>query len=372
MRLLLPALLLFTLTACGSDSDEAAPPPIRGLITTEVSATEDATRRRFPGVLEPGELNVLAFEVGGKLGRIGLSVGERVESGQVLAQLDDAQFRSTVENRRAAVEAVAVRLAQAEEDLERSEDLLQRGAGTRVRRDQDRTTVRELRAELTQAEQSFAEAQEDLSDTVMTAPFDGIVSALEVDSFATVASGRTILSLYEASAFEVSFFVSFEVASRLVVGTPTTVRLADDPDVALDAVVSELGERADTVSSFPVVVRLTETAPIIKAGMAVEVSFELAVPRAGDRAGGFLIPISAVVAEGEIDERAGPDSVQNAPVFVYDPETSTVTRREITFAGLRGNNVVVIDGLTEGERVASKGVAFLREGMPVKLLERED
>ncbi|MEM8878119.1 MAG: efflux RND transporter periplasmic adaptor subunit [Pseudomonadota bacterium] len=333
-----------------------------------MSAGQESTVRRYPGVLEPGEVNVLSFEVGGKLGRLDLSVGERVDNGAVLAQLDSAQFQSAVQQRSAAAEAVRVRLVQAEEDLTRSETLLERGAVTRVRRDEDRTRVQELQAELTQAEQSRVQAEEDLSDTVLTAPFDGIVSALEVDSFATVSAGQTVLSVYEATDFEVSFFVSFDVASRLVVGTPAKVRLADDPSIVLDAVVSELGERADTVSSFPVVVKLSETVALMKAGMAVEVAFEFEVPGAS----GFLIPISAAISEGEIPEDAGPNSVIPVPVFVFDPETSTVERRMVTFAGLRENNLVVIEGLEEGERVASKGVSFLREGMKVKLLEPED
>lgn len=358
------------LAACLPEAQDkvATEPPVRGLITTVVGTEQASTTRRYPGVLEPGEVNVLAFEVGGKLGRVDLSVGERVDEGIILARLDSAQFESAIEQQRAALEAVGVRLNQAEEDLERSETLLARGAGTRVTRDEDRTEVRELNAELAQAEQSLVQAEEDLRDTVLTSPFDGIVSAIEVDSFATVAAGETILTVYEATDFEVSFFVSFDVASQLVVGTPARVRLADDPTIVLDGVVSELGERADTVSSFPVVVKLTETVPIIKAGMAVEVAFDFAVPGAR----GYLIPISAAITDGEIPQNAGPTDVHPIPIYVFDAATSTVQRRMVTFAGLRDNNLVIVDGLEEGERVASKGVSFLRDGMKVKLIERED
>ncbi|MEM9725412.1 MAG: efflux RND transporter periplasmic adaptor subunit [Pseudomonadota bacterium] len=370
LRPLAAILLAALLKGCGqAPAPEPTDPPVRGLVTTLISATEETVRRRYPGVLEPGELNVLAFEVGGKMGRLDLSVGERVDEGQVLAKLDVEQYVASVERSRAALEGVEVRLKQAEEDLQRSEALLARGAVTRVRRDQDRTTAQQTRTERDQAQQTLNEAEENLRDTALVSPFDGIVSAIEVDSFATVSAGRTILSLYEADAFEVSFFVSFEVSSQLVVGTPATVRLADDPSVQLPAAVSELGERADTVSSFPVVVRLTETVPQMKAGMAVEVSFEFAVP--GTQ--GFLVPLTAIINEGRIvAQPVDARTVQRAPVYVYDPATSTVKRRMIAFTGLRGNSAVAIEGLAEGERVASKGVSFLRDGMAVKLLDGED
>ncbi|MEM6679552.1 MAG: efflux RND transporter periplasmic adaptor subunit, partial [Pseudomonadota bacterium] len=304
-------------------------------------------------------------KVGGKLGRMTLDVGQQVAGTTELARLESDQFITTIENRAARVEELQATLAQAEEDLARSQQLLDRGAGTRVTRDNDRTTVRETRAQLTQAEKDLAGAKEDLTDTVMTMPFDGIISAVEVDSFATVSAGEAVVSVYEATDYEVSFSVSFDVVSRLIVGSQATVRLADDPSIALPAVVSELGERADTVSSFPVVVSLTETVPVIKSGMAVEVAFEFEVPEAG----GYLLPVSAAIPEGQIPERRTPEEPAPVPVYVYDPETSTVQRRIVTFAGMRDNQLLVIGGLEPGERVASKGVSYLREGMEVRLLE---
>ncbi|MEM9048660.1 MAG: efflux RND transporter periplasmic adaptor subunit [Pseudomonadota bacterium] len=362
--------LAFGLSACFDDEDQTATdetPPVRGLVTTVVQAVEETTIRRYPGVLEPGEVNSLSFEVGGRLGRLNLDVGQRVKTGELLATLDVEQFQTTIENRTAAVEEVEVTLAQAEEDLERSQALLDRGAGTVVSRDEDRTRVAQYRAQLTQANKDLAEAEENLADSKLYAPFDGIVDAIEAESFATVSAGEAILSVYEQEDYEVAFSVSFDVIGDLVVGTPATVRLADDPSVALKAVVSELGERAETVSSFPVVVRLEDTTPIVKAGMSVEVSFEFALPAAQ----GYLIPMSSVIPDTEPPESRSPTDVIELQVFVFDEATSTVKRRAVRMAGLRGNQFLIIDGLQPGEHVATKGVAFLRDDMEVKLLAPE-
>ncbi|MEM9912140.1 MAG: hypothetical protein AAF922_15290, partial [Pseudomonadota bacterium] len=122
---------------------------------------------------------------------------------------------------------------------------------------------------------------------------------------------------------------------------------------------------ADTVSSFPVVVRLTGDHPLIRAGMAVEVEFEIDIPAEV----GFLIPISAAIPDGQIPEISGPITETPLSVFIFDPGTSTVKRREVIMGGIRDNRFLIIDGLEEGERVASAGVTFLRDGMEVKLLE---
>ncbi len=358
------------LDACNSntDAEAAIEAPVRGLLTTEVKRSTATVQRRYPGVLEPSEITPLSFKVAGKLGVLSLAVGQRVSQGDLLAALDSEQFETTIENRVASVEEATAQLEQNEEDLTRQQTLFERGAVTKVSVDQADTAVKTARAQVTQAEKALKSAEEDLADAKLFAPFDGIINSVDSESFATVASGTTIASLYIASDYEVAFSVNFDTVRQLVVGTPARIRLADDPTVTLQAVVSELGERADTVSSFPVVVRLEEENPLIRAGMAVEVSFDFELPAEQ----GFLIPMSAAITDGTIEETSGPNEPQTVPMFVFDAATSTVQRRETTMVGLRENQLLIIDGLSEGEHVAVAGVSFLREGMQVKLLETED
>lgn len=364
----LKAAIFLVVAGCSEQSaTDEAEAPVRGLITIEVAASEQTIRRRYPGVLEPVDITALSFEVAGRLGDLELSVGQRVSRDDVLAQLDSEQFEIEIQSRLASVEEARATLEQDREDLVRAEELLRRGAGTRVVRDQAQTDVKTNEARLRQAEEDLASARESLKDSVLRAPFDGIINSVDADAFATVSAGAAITSLYATEAYEVSFSVNFETVGDLVVGTPTRVRLADDPSIELAAVVSELGERADTVSSFPVVVELRETHPILKSGMAVEVGFELNLPAEQ----GFLIPITAAITEGQIDDAAGPRETSPLQVYVFDPETGTVGRRDVMMAGIRENKLLIIQGLNLGERVAVAGVSFLREGMPVRLVERD-
>jgi len=371
MRLSAPSVAAFFLLVACSPQDSNAPPqdpPVRGLITQTIEETSESTERKYPGVLEPSEITSLSFEVGGKLDVVSLAVGQRVVEGEQLAVLDDTQFIVSIENARASVDEAAALLKQAEDDLGRQETLFERGVVSKVTVDNARTDVQTRQAQLVQAQKSLTSAEENLADTKIFAPFDGIINSVDADSFATVASGTVITSLYDASSYEVSFSVNFDTVSQLVVGTPATVRLADDPSIALAAVVNELGERADTVSSFPVIVELRDSHPLIRAGMAVEVSFEFALPAEQ----GYLIPMTAAVNEGQIPEDAGPGSVVPVPVFVFDADTGTVRKREVVMAGIRENKLLIIDGLQPGERVAIAGVSFLRDGMKVNLIEAEE
>jgi multidrug efflux pump subunit AcrA (membrane-fusion protein) len=126
------------------------------------------------------------------------------------------------------------------------------------------------------------------------------------------------------------------------------------------AAVSEVGSRAGTGNAFPVRADLLDRPPGLRPGMTAEVSFS--VPRFEGglvEIEGFMIPIAAAFAEAD-------DSFS---VFVYDPETSTVSKRPIRTGGVRDNDVAVLEGLEEGEIIATAGVPFLTDGQQVTLLE---
>ncbi len=359
------ATVIVALTGC-KEEDVAEETVIRGLKTHLIVASEPSTQRHYPGVLEPSELTTLSFEVSGKLKEMSLTVGQSVKMGDVIAEIDQRSLELEVENLLAGLAQAEASADNAADTLERQKTLLSSGTVTQVAVDNAETTALTSAAAVDQAQKALDSAREDLDKAVLVAPFDGIVNAIEVDSFANVSAGSPVASIYSPVAFEVSFSVNFEIVNRLVVGKSATIRLADRPDIMLAAVVSELGSRADTVSSFPIVLQLTESNPILKAGMAVEATIAFPLPATE----GFLIPLSAAINEGQIvDGNGGPDTPARLSVYVYDPETSTVKQRVAFVAGVEENSLLIIQGLEAGERIASAGVSFLQDGQKVKLLD---
>jgi RND family efflux transporter MFP subunit len=308
----------------------------------------------------------LAFEVPGRLAQMSLSVGQPVSEGDILARLDQASFQTQLDNAQAAAAQTQASLTRAQDTLARQTQLLATGAVTRVSVDAARTEVVSLQAQLAQTQAGIDAARQDLARTDLRAPFDGVVSSVEVAEFATVGAGLPVTSLYATDTMEASFTVSFDLSNQLVVGTPVIVTLADMPAVSLDGVVTELGSRAATVSSFPVVVQLLETNPMLKAGMAVEVAITLPLGQTE----GYELPLTAAILDGA-GETTTVEGQTVFSVFVYDADSSSVVRREVVSGGVRGNNLIIVDGLSAGELVASAGVSFLRDGQQVSLLDPE-
>lgn len=358
------------LSGCGDNGEQqaVAEPPVRGLKTVLIQESEQTTVRRYPSVLQPAEVSTLSFEVSGRLMNIDLDVGQRVEQGDLLAQIDTRSLKLQLESAQAALEQAEATARNAADDYIRKEELLKRGVTTKAAVDQARTSVETTAAQVAQAEKQVETAERNMEKAELRAPFTGIINTVEVESFANVTAGAVVATIYASETFETSFSVSYDVVSRIAVGKKANVRLADNPDIVLPAHVSELGSRADSVSSFPVVVSLEKVDPSMKAGMAVEISLEFAVPSGQ----GFTLPLSVLPFAGQLEGPKNQDEPGEVAIFVYDEDTSTVKTRLIKIGGVRENALIAIDGLDPGDRVASAGVSFLRDGQKVKLLTPSD
>ena len=99
--------------------------------------------------------------------------------------------------------------------------------------------------------------------------------------------------------------------------------------------------------------------------MAVEASIDYPLPTQQ----GFTLPLSALIKDGLSGSPGDGQQPASAGVFVFDPASSTVRRRQVTVGGIRENMLVVTEGLAVGDLVASAGVSFLKEGQEVRLLD---
>ena len=340
---------------------------VRGLKTVLVEAVDSSVTRRFPSVLVPADVSTLSFEIGGKLNAVSLDVGQVVGAGDVLATLDETTLQLELQREEAAVEQAQAEFNNAADLLARQEQLLQRGSVTRVSVEDIRTQAVTAAAQLEQARTALSRAQENLTKTQLVAPFDGIINTVEVQSFTNVAGGSPVATLYRSDGFEVKFTVSFDIVTMLALGKQASVRLAARPNTVLAGTVTEIGARADRVSSFPVVVTIVDAPADVRAGMSVEVELDFSLIGTP----GYLIPLSALIDEFHTETRESPLDPVPAEVYLYDPASSTVRRHAIMIIGVRQNQLLVADGLEPGQRVASAGVPFLRDGMEVRLLVAE-
>jgi RND family efflux transporter MFP subunit len=359
--------LLSALAGCGQ---EALPPelPPRAIAWQRVSGSLASEQRVISGIVTAIDDTRLAFEVNGTVRSVEVDIGDAVEKGQELARLDPEPLELAVRDAEAGLaEAVALR-EEARATYERYQEAARAVSKQQIDRARAMRDSRESQHEAARARLNLA--RRDLRLSVLEAPFRGTISLREVDPAMRVAAGQT---LFEVDSEEGGLRVEVQMPETLIArvrqGDAVQVRFPSVGDPRLDvsdrrfqAVVSEVGTRAGAGNAFPVRADLIDPPPGLRSGMTAEATFSIS--REGGRLAGyqgFMIPLAAAYAEA--DDRFS--------VFVFDPETSTVKKRPIRMGGVGHNDVAVLEGLEEGEIIATAGVSFLRDGERVTLLDEQ-
>jgi RND family efflux transporter MFP subunit len=347
-RFLTLALLAGT-TALAACSGDATPvdntPRLVQLGTVRGLAPE--TRHEFVGRVEARLSVDMAFQVGGQLTEIPLNEGQRIEEGDLVAQLDLEDFERALREAR-------VQLQQARTDLERQQTLHERGIASQAALDSAQTRY-DLRTV------ALETARRNLDYATLTAPFDGLVSRRLVDNYTIVSPGQPIVRIQDVGELRVSIPVSEDMVATFDQNNLLALEAAFSflPGQTFDLTPRELVSEPDDASrTYRAIAALPDDIPAnILPGMTATVRAEF--ERNGAVSSDLLVPISA------LSQRA--DGSQ--AVWIYNADSGTVTAQTVETAGIQGANVILTAGAEAGDRIVTAGVSALYEGMPVRPLE---
>ncbi|HEU0224527.1 MAG TPA: efflux RND transporter periplasmic adaptor subunit [Steroidobacteraceae bacterium] len=322
----------------------------------------------------------VSAKITGKVRDVRIEEGQQVREGDVLATLDDAEARAEAGLRRAQVVAaraavveVEASLANAEREYQRQLGLEARGLTSASALDAARTQAEALRARVESqresvrvAEQARRAAQVQLDNTIVRAPFSGVVTvkaAQPGEMISPISAGggsiRTgIGTIVDMDSLEIQVDVSEAYINRVKPGQPVEAVLNAYPDWRIPAEVIAIVPTADR-SKATVKVRIAlgvKDARIVPE-MGVRVSFLEELPGGGEAPKtvalqGALVPLAAIRQE-------------DGENVVYVARDGRAERRRVTLGGTQGDARRVTDGVAPGEQVVVDAPAALRDGSAV-------
>ena len=335
---------LTLLAACSQPVETEAPTARRVLVET-VATSNPQSRFEFVGRVEARISVDLAFQVGGQLAELPLAEGQRINAGDLVAQLDLEDFR------RAEREA-RVQLQQARTDLERQQTLFERGIASQAALDSAQTQY-DLRSV------ALETASRNLEYATLTAPFDGLVSRRLVDAFTVVSPGQPVARIQDVSELRLSIPVSEDMVATLSAEDLISVSAAFPflPDQRFPLEFREMVAEPDNASqTYHAILALPDNLPAnILPGMTATVFAEFDRDNGG--ASEILVPIRAITYTA--------DGSPFVWVFVEDH----VERRPVETNGVHGESVTILAGLAEGDQIVTAGVNALIDGMAVRAIE---
>ncbi len=406
------ALCICMTTGCKEPVE--APPAVRPVKSLVLESASSAVSRKYPGSVQASQRAELAFKVSGPLIELPVQEGQEVEEGDLLAKIDPRDFNTRladaqsalaeaeanlrsmrtarpedIQRLKARLEADKAKLTEAAGDLARNQKLfeqriipkgeldkavaandvavanvnasqqnLERGmAGARTE------DIESTEAQIQGLQAQVDTAQHALDDTALEAPFKGVVARRLVENSENVAAKQPIIWFQDLEHVEIIINLPENVIATASQGMAAELKAVFDalPGKEYAVTVKEFSTEADPgTQTYKTTLTMPQPEEInVLSGMTCTVvHYEKAV--GGADGSEFLIPVTAVCDE---------EGKQCA--WVIDPETNTVSQREVQVADLTGDSIRVVGGLNRGETIAISGVHFLKKGMEVRLLGPE-
>jgi RND family efflux transporter MFP subunit len=321
----------------------------------------------------------VASKITDKMVELDIEEGDHVNAGQIIAKLDDTNIRASLNGARAQLEyakaglaETQVNLTNAQRDYERQKSLLQGHFVSQSAVDNSQTTMDALRAQLaTQrsnievAQRNVSLAERNLDDTVVRAPFSGIVTVKaaqpgEIVSPISAGGGFTrtgIGTIVDMDSLEILVDVNENFINRVQPNQKVSAKLNAYPDWQIPAHVIAVIPTADrSKGTVSVRIGLDQKDPRILPEMGVRVSFLADAAAPGDTK-----PVPGVSLPGNAVQAAG---VSGVVFIVHD---SIVERRAVKLGATSSERAIVLSGLSPGDRVAVGDFAQLRDGARIRI-----
>jgi len=325
------------------------------------------------GYVTPRRRATVAAKITGRVAEMLVEEGMRVEAGQVLARLDEAEARRRLEAAEAEVRVARARLPEARAGLALADAQFQRvsalhhsGYASDDDRDRARTAYDAARSQVAAAEESLKAAEaarevarQDLENCTIRAPFAGIAVSKDAqvgEMVSPVSAGggftRTgIATVVDMDSLEVEVDVNESFIARIHPGQRVEAALDAYPDWKIPASVRTVIPTADRQkATVKVRISFDRLDPRILPDMGVKVAFLGEAPPPGAPKPAALLPREAVF------NREGKPSV-----FVL--EGGRLRLREVRPGEARGMDLEVLSGCTPGETVVVGGQDRLKDGM---------
>jgi macrolide-specific efflux system membrane fusion protein len=325
------------------------------------------------GVLQANSLVAVGAEVSGRIDSVHVSLGQRVENGDLIVEIDNLDQENAVKTAQAVLAGIEAQkrnqqasLAKAEAAFSRNQQL---NANSLVSQtdletaqaavDSALAQIDQLDAQITQSELSVESAELNLARTKIVAPSDGTIVALLVEAGQTVNANQTIPTIVKIADLD-TMVIKAEISEadvvRVAAGQRVYFTILGEPDVQIDAKLREVEPAPTSIGSDTA---STDTAiyynglfDVPNPDHKLRISMTAQVTIVLDEVENALVLSSALVT------RRDPEG--NAMVMVYDTATLVQEPRRIE-VGLNNNVVAEIkSGLEEGEQVVSNVASSAR------------
>lgn len=291
----------------------------------------------------------LAFQVNGKIIKRNVQLGSSVQAGDILMQIDSRDLQQTVNSSSAQVYSAESQRVLAESNLNRYQQLLDKGAISRAQYDQYVNAYNVAVAGVRQASAQYVQGENQLDYSYLKADKSGVISAITAEAGQVVSAGQVVVTVVQDGEREIEISVPENRVEELRRAGTIQISFWALPGVTAAGQVREIAPMADpTTRTFKVRISVTNPPEAMKLGMTAAVTI------LGDSVQQTVaVPLAAIYQDGDTPK-------------VWVVENDIVTLRPVQIGSFGNGTVQVVGGLQAGEQIVTAGVHKLKEGQQVK------
>ena len=371
------ALLVIVLLAISWRTKSTQAVPVRTYVARQIGeSAPDHTVLNASGYVTARRESTVSSKITGKVTEVLIEEGMQVQEGQVLARLDDTNIKASLalaqaqlDSAKAATAETQARLKEADINLKRMTQLSQQKISAPAELDHAEAEAASLKAKLEQqqtevkvAERQIATWQQQLEDTIIRAPFSGMVTSKnaqpgEMISPMSAGGGFTrtgICTIVDMDSLEIEVDVNESYINRVQTKQGVEATLDAYSDWKIPAKVIAIIPTADRQkSTVKVRIGFGKLDPRILPEMSVKVAFREPGSYDASKAQAVTVPSSAIQHENGRD-------------IVLVVQDNRAEQRTVNVSSSTGTDAVIAAGITAGEKVILNPPANLKSGTFVK------
>lgn len=264
---------------------------------TTIAPVDMAEEIRISGALAPLQHVRLAAEVGGRVESVTRQVGDAVSQGDVLVELRTDVLQAQLSARQASLEAIQAQLQLAQTTLERVRRLGASGVSSQAALLEAEASVINFQAQERGLQADIAQANIQIEDAVVRAPFDGVVSARSVEPGQAISVGTQLLDLVDISRLEAAVAVPTSRIAQVEVGQVASLTIDGLEGIEVPARIVRISPGAEAGSrAVRVYLQMDNHDERLRGGM-----FATGTLRLRDFPGVIALPASAIRTDEEGD-----------------------------------------------------------------------
>lgn len=315
---------------------------VRSVKTTNPVKINSVTERTLPGIVKENQIINLGFKAAGQISNIYVKEGDFVKEGQLLAKLDDKDYRLQLS-------ATEIQYNQLLTEVERLEELYKRN--TIAGNDYEKAV-----AGLNALKIQLQAYQNQVDYTILEAPSSGYIQSVNFKRSEMVDAGRPVFTLMDMS----SVVIETNLPANLYLQKDDFKEISCQanilPGQKFPLKVLSISHKSSGNQLYKMYMTVIDPANNpLTAGMNVEVS--IIINKKSENPGGYSLPLNSVFEEND-----------KQYVWVLSPDDSIVIKKEVQINGIDDDGNIIVVGVESQDIIISAGVQYLQDNEKVHVI----